>query len=156
MVHRSNVSTETPKAPPSLKKSISSSKNQTSIAGFFQKKGLDTSTIPTPTLNRSKLPLRQSPRKKSTKSYSSTSISSLTPAPSSDAAEDVEPETETPPIASDTNGAVNGLPSPATPASIIASGDGAADDKPPKGFYSPSRKVHMLPFKAQWPMLTFA
>ena len=132
-------------APPSLKKSTSgshSSKNQTSIAGFFQKKPATSSSNGNSKPNCSALPVRSSPSKK-TKRFIQGSDQSLTPAPSSDAVEKEEDQKTRPAIA---NGSFkgNGLPSPLTPAGVT-NGDSPANSLAvPIGFYSPSRKVLFL------------
>ena len=131
----------TPTAPPALKKSSSSSKNQTSIAGFFKKKDSEAVANGLPKINGSSLPVHSSPKRSGLKKSSRALQQNLTPAPSSDAAEDVTEEAG--PSAPKLNGnhTPNGLPSPVTPASALAVGDGTVDDIAPKGFYSPSRKV---------------
>lgn len=120
-------------APPSLKKSTSSSmssKSQMSIAGFFQKKLAEPSNISSPGSNGSTLPgaanivLASKKIKKSTQG----SDQSLTPAPSSDPVEH-DDVTESRPVMKSGRSKPNGLPSPVTPAGV------------PNGFYSPSRKV---------------
>lgn len=139
----SNRTTEQSAAPPSLKKSSSSSKNQTSIAGFFKRKGPETMTGGTPKINGSALPMHRSPKKNGVDKPTRFLNHSLTPAPSSDAAEEVkEEDNDAKPARLDGNPTPNGLPSPITPASAIGVGDGAVDDIAPKGFYSPSRKVN--------------
>ena len=142
MVDSSKVSNGSPAAPPSLKKSSSSSKNQTSIAGFFRKKDPEAVSNGTPTINGSALPLHVSPKKKGVKKLPKASNHhNLTPAPSSDAVEDIEEEQEVKSVRLNGAHAPNGLPSPVTPASIGARNDVVADDTAPKGFYSPPRKV---------------
>jgi len=141
MVGSSKITNGTPAPPPSLKKSTSSSKNQTSIAGFFRKKDSGPATIGTPKINGSALPVHASPKKHGLKKLSSAPSQSLTPAPSSDAAEEVIEEEDKKLAKLNGNGINNGLPSPITPAGTVAVIDGAADDIAPKGFYSPSRKV---------------
>jgi len=132
----------TPSAPPaSLKKSTSSSKNQTSIAGFFRKaQGTQASTNDAPRLHSSTLPINGLAKKGANRGSSQ----SLTPAPSSDAVapEDVKEEENIKPVKRNGN-VSNGLPSPITPASAVNAGDGVGDDVVPKGFYSPSRKVRV-------------
>ena len=72
------------------------------------------------------------------KQSSAGSSQSLTPAPSSDAAEEIKDE-ETEPEMPIGHRVSNGLPSPITPAGVAdASEDG---EGVPAGFYSPSRKV---------------
>ena len=130
--------------PPSLKKSSSSSKNQTSIAGFFRKKDQEAASNATPRINGSALPVHSSPKKNGCKKPSVTSSQSLTPAPSSDAVEEMEVEVDVKSMKNNGNHKSIGLPSPITPASAVAISDGAGDAMDPKGFYSPSRKVRDL------------
>ena len=129
-------------APPSLKKSASgsqSSKNQTSIAGFFQRKASAPAVNGTPPTNGSVLPVRNSPSHK-TKRSTEGSNQSLTPAPSSDAVEQEERDAPRPVVAKGhTKG--NGLPSPITPAGIVNGDSPVQGHTIPTGFYSPSRKV---------------
>ena len=141
MVGSSKSTNDTPSAPPLLKKSSSSSKNQTSIAGFFRRKDLEAATDGTPKINGSALPVHSSPKKNRPKKWPGASSQSLTPAPSSDAADEVKEEEEVRAVNPNAGPVSNGLPSPITPASTVGKGDVAADDTAPKGFYSPSRKV---------------
>ena len=135
------IANESTSAPPSLKKSSSSSKNQTSIAGFFRKRDSETASSATPKINGSALPVHSSPKKNGFKKPSVTSSQSLTPAPSSDAVEEKDEETDVKPIKVDGNHKSNGLPSPITPASAVTIDKSTVDEIAPKGFYSPSRKV---------------
>ena len=126
--------------PPSLKKSSSSqsSKNQKSILGFFQKKSGD---VLQPKVNEAlntdvSTGLYPKVQKKTLVSRpSEMSSDSLTPAPSSDALEDVDDE------AHDQNkGKASSIVPPITPADSTMSGQ----DTPDSGmlqFSSPSRKV---------------
>ena len=78
------------------------------------------------------LPVNGPKKKNGIKSSPRGSDQSLTPAPSSDAVEDlVEEVQETKTVKMNGHGSPNGLPSPTS----------AVDDGAPKGFYSPSRKV---------------
>ena len=132
-----------PPAPPSLKKSTSglqSSKNQTSIAGFFQKKTATPSISSTSKINGSVFPVRSSPSKKY-KRYPAGSDQSLTPAPSSDAVEKEEEEDELKPVVANGTSKPNGLPSPITPATVINGQLLSNGRAVPAGFYSPSRKA---------------
>lgn len=139
-------SSSTPK-PPTLNKSLSgsqSSKSQKSITGFFQKRPTGTpqanarlpsrvhnSTTPSVTIEQS-VPVEKAIRGSS---------SSLTPAPSSDSLEELE-TIETAAIEADLGDVLNGLPSPITPASGAASGDGLRNSlKMTPAFSSPSRKA---------------
>lgn len=144
MPSSSQSANETPPAPPSLKKSSSSSKNQTSIAGFFRKKDPAAAVNGAPKINGSSLPVHSSPKKNGLKKSIGAPSQTLTPAPSSDAAEEVKDDHDK--RMSNLNGGLvsNGLPSPITPAGTIGVCDGAVDDAAPKGFYSPSRKVRLL------------
>ncbi len=128
----------TPAPPASLKKSTSSSKNQTSLAGFFKKSSVP-ATNGAPKLHSTTLPINGLARKNAANRGSS---QSMTPAPSSDAVvpEDVKEEKDNEPVKFNGN-ASNGLPSPITPAGAVNGGDFLEDDAVPKGFYSPSRKV---------------
>lgn len=129
---------KTPPAPPaSLKKANSSSlsgKNQTSIAGFFQKKSAAASA------NGTSLPLNGLAQKKGIKSSPGGSNQSLTPAPSSDAVacDDFE---ESNPFPTKCETKANGLPSPVTPAGVAKEADPKFEHEAPVGFYSPSRKA---------------
>ena len=130
-----------PPPPPSLKKSTSSSKNQTSIAGFFKKASMQPSTNGTARPNSAISPVNGLARMSGAKRSPRGSSQSLTPAPSSDAAEglddkDVQPGT----VEVNGKGPSNSLPSPITPSSAAAV-ENQVDIRAPKGFYSPSRKV---------------
>ena len=130
-----------PAPPPSLKKSTSSSKNQTSIAGFFKKASMQPSTNRTARPNSAILPVNGLARMSGAKKSSRGSSQSLTPAPSSDAAEGLHDEVVEPePVEVNGKGPSNSLPSPITPSSA-ASIENQVDVGAPKGFYSPSRKV---------------
>lgn len=139
-------SSTTPK-PPTLTKSLSgsqSSKSQKSITGFFQKRPTGTpqanarlpskvhhSTTPSVSKEQS-VPIEKAIRGSS---------SSLTPAPSSDSFEELE-TIETVATEEDLGDVVNGLPSPITPVSGAASGDGLRNSlKMTPAFSSPSRKA---------------
>ncbi|KAL8946474.1 MAG: hypothetical protein Q9222_007135 [Ikaeria aurantiellina] len=134
-----------PGQPPTLKKSSSSSqssKNQKSIMGFFQKKPSGTPTpalVQLPTINGSVKSAKASSSAFSTKVATRGPSSSLTPAPSSDAMEEPEDLEST---SDHPNGlrAVNGLPSPITPASMVANGEDAMVNGS-VAFNSPSRKA---------------
>ncbi len=146
-----NTATESSPAapPPSLKKSTSgsqTSKNQKSILGFFQKKSTDHSLPLTngevrdisfsPSLNggaTKRLAKRPAAKRGSSQT--------LTPVPSSDAAEALSPEDDSEYGVNQTS-EDNGLPSPITPF------NGAGDGSVCQGgvtdllsFNSPSRKV---------------
>jgi len=130
-----------PAAPPSLKKSTSSSKNQTSLAGFFKKKDPVASTNSMPRVNGTALPINSFSKRNGIKKSSTSSSQNLTPGPSSDAAEELGEEVESMPLKMKGKYASNGLPSPITPASVVAASDPGQENIVPKGFYSPSRKV---------------
>ena len=117
---------------PTLKKSSSSSSKQTSIAGFFQKKPTSSQTADAPAL-----PVRSSPRKNSQRSIHG-SDQSLTPAPSSDPPEASHVKVNKPILKR--TPAKNGLPSPITPADIVAQ---PSSSQASSGFSSPSRKVSL-------------
>ncbi|KAL6716616.1 DNA mismatch repair protein msh6 [Lecanora helva] len=131
----------TPGPAPTLKQSSSSSKNQTSIAGFFRKK--DSGPLPngTPKINGSSLPVHSSPKKNRPKASPGGIHQSMTPAPSSDALEDSREETQINGSKVNGEGASNGLPSPVTPANASGVGDGAVGNAVTSSFYSPSRKA---------------
>ena len=127
--------------PPSLKKSTSSSKNQTSIAGFFKKASIQPSANGTARPNSVLLPINGLARMRGAKKSPRGSSQSLTPAPSSDAAEGLDDEVVQPgPVEVNGKGHSNSLPSPITPSSAAAV-ENQVDVRAPKGFYSPSRKV---------------
>ena len=129
------------KPPATLKKSTSgsqSSKNQKSILGFFHKR--PTGPLQ-PNINGAskidpELVIPAISSKKKLVQRSSTAVGqSLTPAPSSDAPENEQEESNT---ASSNGHRVNGLPSPITPATEDTI---LADVAPYTSFSSPSRKV---------------
>lgn len=134
-----------PAAPPSLKKSTSSSKNQTSIAGFFKKKDPALSTNDTPRINGAALPIKSLSKTNGLKNSSGSSNQSLTPAPSSDGVDELRDEEVARPAYSKGNIGPNGLPSPITPANFIDASDPGQENLVPRGFYSPSRKVGFSP-----------
>lgn len=127
---------------PSLTKSNSSSKNQTSIAGFFKKRSEEPNANGTLKINGISLPINTFARKTAATVSSGGSTQSMTPAPSSDPVEEIKEEEDTCPISSKGQSGSNTLPSPITPASALNEIDGNGI---PAGFYSPSRKV-CLPF----------
>ncbi|KAL9127596.1 MAG: hypothetical protein Q9217_003554 [Psora testacea] len=142
MANQLKASKTTP-APPSLKRSPSSSlsnnKNQTSIAGFFQKKTATPSSKETPKACGSALPVRNSPLKK-VKRTTHGSDQSLTPGPSSDAI-DEEDNDET--KLATVNGASkkSGLPSPITPAGakkVITYAESDAENDDEDDVFNPS------------------
>lgn len=146
MTSSSKVSTTPPSTnPPALKKSTSgsqSSKDQKSILGFFQKRvapALDPNNGGHLT-NQGSKPLSNGLLKKSMiKASTRGSSQSLTPAPSSDAVEELDAEDKT--KQEPGRAEVIGLPSPITPAAIVSS-DGALDlDNGSFSFSSPSRKA---------------
>ena len=130
-----------PPPPPSLKKSTSSSKNQTSIAGFFKKASMQHTANGNARPNSTVLPVNGLAKMNGVKNAPRGSSQSLTPAPSSDAAEEPHDEVVQPEL-SEVNGKgpTNSLPSPITPSSAVAV-ENQTDVGAPKGFYSPSRKV---------------
>ncbi len=141
MAGSSKTPNGTPAPPPSLKKSTSSSKNQTSIAGFFKKASMQTSTNGTARPNSAILPVNGLGRMNGAKNALRGSSQSLTPAPSSDGAEGLHDELVQPePVGTNGKGPSNSLPSPITPTSAAAV-EKQVDAGAPKGFYSPSRKV---------------
>lgn len=140
---RTSEAASTPK-PPSLIKSSSglqSSKSQQSITGFFQKSTNEAPRAATKLISRknsSSIP-PNSEKSSWSKKLSRGSSQSLTPAPSSDALEELLEEME---AKKDSRVQTNGLPSPITPMS------GAISGSPPGSvatvtlnFNSPSRKV---------------
>ena len=130
-----------PAPPPSLKKSTSSSKNQTSIAGFFKKASIQPSTNGTAKPNSAILPVNGLARMSGAKKSPRGSSQSLTPTPSSDAAEGLDDEVVQPEsVGVNGKGPSNSLPSPITPSNAAAV-ENQVDVRAPKGFYSPSRKV---------------
>lgn len=134
-----------PAAPPSLQKSSSSSKNQTSIAGFFRKKDSVSSTNGTPSITGTRLPVNSLSKSNGIKKASVSSSQSLTPAPSSDTVEEHREEAEMRPVKKRGKYGSNGLPSPMTPVSVVDASDLGQENIVPKGFYSPSRKVSIFP-----------
>ena len=142
-------SSQTPKtpasnAPPSLKKSTSGSQSgQKSIASFFSKRALEgqQAKVPVPSILPAASQHVNGVNKKAlfTKPVRGSS-QSLTPAPSSDAVEREDSEEPTLKIEKDARG--NGLPSPITPASGVASEQPSSKGIDlPLMFDSPSRKV---------------
>lgn len=140
MAGSSKTPNDTPTPPSTLKKSTSGSKNQISIAGFFKK------ATPQPqssTNGMTKpggpvLPVNGLKKKNGIKSSPRGSDQSLTPAPSSDAVEElIEEAQETKPVKVNGHGSPSGLPSPASAVDACEQ----VDDQVRKGFYSPSRKV---------------
>ncbi|CAF9942881.1 MAG: DNA mismatch repair protein msh6 [Alectoria fallacina] len=123
---------------PSLTKSNSSSKNQTSIAGFFKKKSEEPNANGTPKINGTSLPINSFARKTAITLSSGGSTQSMTPAPSSDPTEEIKEEEDTSLINPNGQSGANALPSPITPASALNEIDG---NGAPPGFYSPSRKA---------------
>lgn len=140
MVGSSKGPSATPPAPPSLKKSSSSSKNQTSIAGFFRKREAEISSSSVSKSSGTALPVR-SPKKNGLRKSPGSSSQSLTPAPNSDAAEEIKEEEVAQATDLKDKLDANGLPSPITPASAVDTKDQEKENIVPKGFYSPSRKV---------------
>ena len=141
MAGSSKTPNGTPAPPPSLKKSTSSSKNQTSIAGFFKKASRQPSTNGTARPNSAVLPVNGLAKMNGAKNALRGSSQSLTPAPSSDAAEGLDDEVVQPePVGVNGKGPSNSLPSPITPTSAAAV-ERQVDTEAPRGFYSPSRKV---------------
>ena len=131
---------------PSLTKSNSSSRNQTSIAGFFKKKSEDSNVVGTPKIDGTSLPISSFARKTAITISSRGSTQSMTPAPSSDPVEETVKEEDKSPINPGDHKGFNTLPSPITPASALneINGNGV-----PAGFHSPSRKV-CLPFSTRF------
>ncbi|KAL8684310.1 MAG: hypothetical protein Q9218_008343 [Villophora microphyllina] len=139
-----SISTPPAGQPPALKKSSSSTstKNQQSIMGFFQKKTVkdpESTLNGLPVVNGSRASVKAHSPTLSTKTAMRGPSSSLTPAPSSDGPEE-PPSTRKPSIRSKNIGSSNGLPSPITPASAsIERADTAV--KGALHFNSPSRKA---------------
>ena len=127
---------------PSLKKSNSSSRNQTSIAGFFKKKTAEDSPSRTPKINGSTTPINSLPKKSDANNSSKGSNQSLTPAPSSDAIDEINYE-DSELVKSNGSDGPNGLPSPITPAGGVESAHRADENGVSASFYSPSRKVSL-------------
>ena len=91
--------------------------------------------------NSAVLPVNGLAKRSSVKNAPRGSSQSLTPAPSSDAAEEPHEEVEQPePVEANEKGPSNSLPSPITPSSAVAV-ENQTDVGATKGFYSPSRKV---------------
>lgn len=134
---------KTPK-PPTLNKSSSgsqSSKSQKSIIGFFQKRPIGTPQANASLPSKDHQSTTPSNGKEQSFSRKISSSSSLTPAPSSDSLEELE-TIETMAVKEDLDDMVNGLPSPITPVSGAASGDGSGSSpNRPLAFDSPSRKA---------------
>ncbi|KAL8741582.1 MAG: hypothetical protein Q9190_005831 [Brigantiaea leucoxantha] len=145
MADTSRNSTSPPINPPSLKKSLSNSqsgKTQKSIVGFFQKRSLESSASPTPALpriNGTSLPVNGVTSKRLAKRATRGPSSSLTPAPSSDAIEELLADSK-PCLGVMGNAQVNGLPSPITPASCSTARNEEGDQELLQ-FNSPSRKA---------------
>lgn len=129
---------------PSLIKSNSSSKNQTSIAGFFKKKSEEPNANGLPKINGTSLPINGSARKTAILASSSGSTQSMTPAPSSDPIEAINDKEGTSPANPIRLSGSKTLLSPVTPGSALNEIDA---NGVPAGFYSPSRKVR-VPFSA--------
>ena len=127
---------------PSLTKSNSSSKNQTSIAGFFKKKSEEPNANGLPKINGTSLPINSSTRKTAIVASSNGSTQSMTPAPSSDPIEGMNEKQGTSPANPIRPSGSKTLPSPVTPGSALNEIDA---NGVPAGFYSPSRKVR-VPF----------
>ena len=134
--------------PPSLKKSSSSSKNQSSIASFFQKKPIDTSrqkgTVHSDDYDNSKTSVAGVTESNGYHRPLTGSSSSLKPAPSSDAFDpSTSPTREEPRSILSAKDRDIGLPSPITPV------NGTTGPKKPNdnersltlNYDSPSRKV---------------
>ena len=134
----SNSTRATP--TPSLIKSNSSSKNQTSIAGFFKKKSEEPNINGLPKINGTSLPINSSPRKTAIVASSSGSTQSMTPAPSSDPIDALNEKEGTSPVNPIKPSDSKTLPSPVTPGSALNEID---VNGVPSGFYSPSRKVRV-------------
>lgn len=151
MAGSSKISDSSPAAPPpTLKKSASgsqSSKNQKSILGFFQKRTSDSSQpLSQGVLEADPLSKQSNNVTKKTlaKRPARGSSQSLTPAPSSDALEELDVQDEGPHRRGMQSEEI-GLPSPITPAPGL--GGGGPQDLEPSSlliFSSPSRKVSIL------------
>ena len=148
MAGPSKFSDSSPAAPPpTLKKSTSgsqSSKNQKSILGFFQKKATDSPqslSRGTSKINRPSTQTDGVAKKILAKRPARGSSQSLTPAPSSDALEELDVQDEEA-YKKGIMDKENGLPSPITPVPGLG-GDGFPDIEPSSSlnFSSPSRKV---------------
>ncbi|KAL9611882.1 MAG: hypothetical protein Q9167_003496 [Letrouitia subvulpina] len=137
-----------PIKPPTFKRSTSgsqSAKSQQSIVGFFQKQTSESPSATAndlPKINGAKLPINGAKSKRSTRPAIRGHSSSLTPAPSSDALEDFEEDTQ-PQRSAKASSGWKGLPSPITPAGISTAGDGVSDIDPTH-FNSPSRKAKKI------------
>lgn len=83
----------------------------------------------------------RSPKKNGLRKSPGSSSQSLTPAPNSDAAEEIKEEEVAQATDLKDKLDANGLPSPITPASAVDTKDQEKENIVPKGFYSPSRKV---------------
>lgn len=151
MAGSSKPSDSSPAVPtPTLKKSTSSSqssKNQKSILGFFQKRATDPSQPRSHgTLSSNGLSTQSNDVRKKTlvKRPAKGSSQSLTPAPSSDAPEELVLQDEVP-HRKVMQSQENGLPSPITPVPGLGD-DGSQDIEPSSSltFSSPSRKVSVL------------
>ncbi len=132
--------------PPRLKNTSSSnsSKSQKSIVGFFQPNTTGFRPSVASTRENPKLPTGSSRRGAKSvppKNIARSSSQSLTPAPSSDAINDIKSDEE-PVVEKQLNHRRNGLPSPVTPlGGVVASPPVSNDMKMPLTFSSPSRKV---------------
>ena len=150
MAGPSKFSDSSPAAPPpTLKKSMSgsqSSKNQKSILGFFQKRAADSPQPPIHGTSKLNGPSTQTDgvaKKILAKRPARGSSQSLTPAPSSDALEELDVQDEEA-YKKEMLDKENGLPSPITPVPGLG-GDGSPDIEPSSSlnFSSPSRKVRI-------------
>lgn len=151
MASSSKIFDSSPAAPPpTLKKSASgsqSSKNQKTILGFFQKTISDPSQSLSQGVSKANGLSKQSndvTKKIFAKRPARGSSQSLTPAPSSDALEELDVKDEEP-QRSRVQSDENGLPSPITPVPGLGGG-GPQDIEPSSSltFSSPSRKVSVL------------
>lgn len=151
MAGSSKIADSSPAAPPpTLKTSTSgsqSSKNQKSILGFFHKRTSGSSQSPSQGGLETNSSPKQSngvPKKTFAKRPARGSSQSLTPAPSSDALEELDVQDEGP-HRRGMRSEGNGLPSPITP--VPGLGGGCPQDLEPSSsltFSSPSRKVSVL------------
>ena len=131
-------------APPSLKKSTSGSQSgQKSIASFFSKRAVEGqyAKVSVPSTLPAASQLVNGVNKKALFAKPARGSSqSLTPAPSSDAVE--REDSEEPTLKTEKDPVGNGLPSPITPASGVASEQPSSKGIDlPLMFDSPSRKV---------------
>ena len=136
--HASQSSPAVP--PPSLKKSSSSTgKNQKTLLGFFQKSNVDHSCTLKTASKTADLPPSHGTARKSllAKQPPRGSSQSLTPAPSSDALDNLDTPSKADPVP-DMRDGMTGLPSPRSANGTVNS-DGQATVT--LGFYSPSRKA---------------